>query len=277
MDEPYFFVLGAPKSGTTWVQKALDAHPELLCRGEGKFMIFRRELAKAASYYSDYLTGHQMKVFGEEFFPTMSRPQFDRLHRIFMEQRLLGDGAPPGVRRVGNKDPEHGMVMPELTGHFPDAAYIHVIRDPRDLAVSTWHHMRRLEPEFVDSIGAFEAFATQNVKEWTIYLRNVRKVAAEKALDYIELRYEDLHADETGALGRVLEFLGVEATAPRIAECLDRASFERASGGRPRGQADAGSFYRKGVVGDWRVEMSDDLSATLLDLTEGAAEELDYR
>ena len=48
MNAPFFFVLGVPKSGTTWVQKALDSHPQLLCRGEGKFMTFRKELSKAA-------------------------------------------------------------------------------------------------------------------------------------------------------------------------------------------------------------------------------------
>ena len=33
-----FFVAGAQKSGTTWVQRMLDAHPEILCAGEGHFM-----------------------------------------------------------------------------------------------------------------------------------------------------------------------------------------------------------------------------------------------
>lgn len=278
MQEPYFFVLGAPKSGTTWVQKAIDAHPELMCRGEGKFMIFRKELSKAAVIYSDYLTGHQKKIFGEEFFPPVTREEFDRLYRYFIEQRLHGaDGPPEGVRRIGNKDPEHGMILSDLAGHFPDAAYVHVIRDPRDLAVSTWHHMRRIEPEFVAEIGAFEKFAEQNVKEWKVYLRNVRKVSAEKGLDYMELRYEDLHADGEAQLARLFAFLGAPASPEIIAACLDQASFERASGGRPRGAADARSFYRKGEVGDWASHMTDEFAGSLLDLTEGLAEELGYR
>ena len=33
---PVFFVLGQQKSGTTWLMRTLDAHPEILCRGEGK-------------------------------------------------------------------------------------------------------------------------------------------------------------------------------------------------------------------------------------------------
>ncbi len=33
-----FFVGGAPRSGTTWLQSLLDSHPEISCRGEGLFM-----------------------------------------------------------------------------------------------------------------------------------------------------------------------------------------------------------------------------------------------
>lgn len=276
MERPYFFVLGLPKSGTTWVQKALDSHPELMCRGEGKFMVFRKELSKAAVKYSDYLVGHQKKVFGEEFFPPVSRPEFDRIYRCFIEARLLGDGAPAGVKRIGNKDPEHGMVLGDLAGHFPDAAFIHVVRDPRDIAVSTWHHMRRTEPGFVETIGDFEAFARQNVKEWRVYVSSVRKMSAERALDYIELRYEDLHAYGAPVLRATFERLGVDASPATVADCLREASFERGSGGRPRGQADPGSFYRKGEVGDWRNHMSAELASALLDITEGVAAEFGY-
>ena len=33
-----FFVGGAPRSGTTWMQHMLDAHPDISCRGEGHFL-----------------------------------------------------------------------------------------------------------------------------------------------------------------------------------------------------------------------------------------------
>src|ERR1700679_327913 len=39
-----FFVGGAPRSGTTWLQQMLDAHPEICCRGEG---LFHKHLAES--------------------------------------------------------------------------------------------------------------------------------------------------------------------------------------------------------------------------------------
>src|SRR4051794_30155810 len=38
-----FFVCGAPRSGTTWVQHMLDSHPDVSCRGEGHFLHFLAE------------------------------------------------------------------------------------------------------------------------------------------------------------------------------------------------------------------------------------------
>src|SRR5688572_15126027 len=34
---PVFFVTGVGKSGTSWLMRILDGHPEILCRGEGRF------------------------------------------------------------------------------------------------------------------------------------------------------------------------------------------------------------------------------------------------
>jgi hypothetical protein len=34
---PAFFVIGYQKSGTTWLMRMLDSHPEILCKGEGRF------------------------------------------------------------------------------------------------------------------------------------------------------------------------------------------------------------------------------------------------
>ena len=36
-DTPVFFVTGLGKSGTSWLMRTLDSHPEILCKGEGRF------------------------------------------------------------------------------------------------------------------------------------------------------------------------------------------------------------------------------------------------
>src|ERR671913_1267139 len=34
---PVFFVTGVGKSGTSWLMRTLDGHPDILCKGEGRF------------------------------------------------------------------------------------------------------------------------------------------------------------------------------------------------------------------------------------------------
>ncbi len=37
LEKQFFFVVGCQKSGTTWLEKILDNHPEMICRGEAVF------------------------------------------------------------------------------------------------------------------------------------------------------------------------------------------------------------------------------------------------
>ena len=38
LQKDLFFLVGVGKSGTTWLQKLLDGHPEISCNGEGHFV-----------------------------------------------------------------------------------------------------------------------------------------------------------------------------------------------------------------------------------------------
>ena len=70
--------------------------------------------------------------------------------------------------------------------------------------------------------------------------------------NYCEVRYEDLVEKPEVAVRRLLEFLGAEAGEETVRRCVGSASFEKLAKGRKRGQEDPSSFFRKGVVGDWR-------------------------
>ena len=50
-----FFLAGAPKSGTTWLCKLLDAHPEIACRGEACVHAFTKPLIRVCNDYNALL------------------------------------------------------------------------------------------------------------------------------------------------------------------------------------------------------------------------------
>jgi hypothetical protein len=59
-----FFVGGAPRSGTTWLQQLLDSHPEVSCRGEGLFWkTFAEPLDDIVAKWRETLASKNAEVF----------------------------------------------------------------------------------------------------------------------------------------------------------------------------------------------------------------------
>ena len=142
----------------------------------------------------------------------------------------------------------------------------HVVRDPRDVVVSSYFSHRNshrlggwLTEEYRDDLKRLS-------EEEGILLEMAQRVHQFRSMiewDYqdpavLELRMEDMIAEPYREFSRVGEFLGIvgEATAPgtlrpsRLAEILEKHSFQ-AKAGRQPGEEDVNSHYRKGVHGDW--------------------------
>jgi hypothetical protein len=65
-----------------------------------------------------------------------------------------------------------------------------------------------------------------------------------------------LIGDTEQVLSRLFIFLDVDMSEDVLARCRMAASFDVLSGGRVAGQENLDSFFRKGIVGDWRNHLS---------------------
>jgi len=269
-----FFVLGAPKSGTTWLQLALDRHPEVTCKGEGKFHFFRDRLAEAGSAYNRFIKTRNVQVFGEETFQPLVIEDVDDLFGAFVERRLRGGDIKPGTRRLGSKDPDFGLYITEFAALFPEAKYLHIVRDPRDASVSMAHHMKRVHPGV--NRGSRDDVLMDCARGWRSYLEGVRAEAAARNLDYAEITYEDMVADPRATLGRSFLFLDVSVDADIVEDCVTSSRFEKLSQGRSPGEEDRTSFFRKGVSGGWRDELTVEQAGKIIRLAGPVANELGY-
>ena len=272
-----FFLTGAPKSGTTWLGKLLDAHPQISCRGEACMHHFGLQLVQAGKNYNELLDRRRRVVTDANDFPSMQWADMMTLMRTFMELRFLSiaDPAKSALKFLGEKDPEHALHLGTLNKLFPEAKVLHIIRDGRGVFISAWHHNVRTKEENIGSLG-FDGFLDLTAKEWADRVRRARAASGELGDRYFEVRYEDLVAAPATWMDRVLMFLGATAEATAVSACIEAASFEKLSQGRKTGEENKASFFRKGDPDDWRAQLTPAQVARFKDLSGGLSEELGY-
>ena len=260
LEKDIFFIAGMPKSGTTWLQKILDGHPDICCGGEGHFTnMLGPKLQSALLEHNEYIRLKNRMLYGtSEGFPTFT---VDHIMFLFVNAVcLLLEAQTEGreYRCVGEKTPNNVRALPQLAELFPRAKFIHIIRDGRDGVVSGWHHIQRDTPEEArKQFPTFADYVASFAKQWAEITQIGRDFGRRNPGRYFEIRYEELHADPDAHLARLLGFLGVDASPEAIARCRESGSFQRLSGGRAPGEEDKQSHFRKGVAGDWKNYFDD--------------------
>src|SRR5262245_45697172 len=207
---PAPFVVGVSRSGTTLLRLMLDAHPVLAIPPETQFVpSMLRYCADLAKEGVDEATARKMVL--DRFTRTRRWGDFG-LPVAVLERRLtaLEEITPAGVVRSffgayaeligkprwGSKSPGYVKAMARIARHLPEARFIHLIRDPRDVAVSL-----REVSWGPDDVG--EAAA-----DWRAKIERAREQAGELAPGtYLELRYEDLAERPEPALRAVADFI----------------------------------------------------------------------
>lgn len=189
---PPFWVIGAPRSGTTFLARVLDHHAEIFLTNEVRVMLlFSRMLNRW--------------VEARRLLATSKGEVLDSLWRHtpgLIEQVYRDLGANPGQRwgdkypqyADGDQDPEALATIDRL---FPESQYVHIIRDPRAVVASI---VAKKWLGFDEAIEAWRAFVT-----------HARNFGAEVGGDrYLELHFEDLVEDGHSTVARIFHFLGLE-------------------------------------------------------------------
>lgn len=249
---PVFFVAGLPRSGTTWLQQMLNAHPQVLCLGESHFI---NEMLP--ELYQVLITYTKQREKGDRTWaPGVVGPSVKHMGPIFrtafaaLAAANLGDKDLSRLAVIGEKNPDNLMYAERLWRVFPGARMVHIIRDPRDGAVSGFTRFRPRLPKEMTRVEYVDAYS----RDWARRISDARSAAAGQP--YMEIRYEDLHADTTARAADIFRYIGVSDDPADVAAATEASSFERLSGGRKQGEADAASHYRRGEVGGWRDELT---------------------
>ncbi len=274
----YFFVTGNPKSGTTWMQLLIDAHPQATCSGEGHFMeLFLDPLIRMKEGYNQRLRLGVERVFqGKRYYADLTNQTVATMTRQFV-LNAISQRAGPETLAVGDKTPRHNLRLGDLHAIFPEARLINIVRHPYDVAVSRLHHARRAGmPEALEQGSkAHVDHVTNAAKAWIGGQASVARFQTRHPGVLLELRYEDMLEDPHTGAAAIFRHIGVSDEAGLVAAAVKASDFETQSG-RKRGEAHETSFFRKGVAGDWQGTLDAAAIAVLNEICGEAFEKLGY-
>jgi hypothetical protein len=256
-EKQLFFIGGAPRSGTTWLQQILDSHPNASCKGEGLFAKdLYPPLEAAMAQRSQALQMKNRSLFqhtGGYPLPTPEDTEF--LAGTAMLLAFSQQGADKDCQALGEKTPENVFFFARFQTLFPRAKFIGIARDPRDLLTSAWYFFRK-PAHGPDDEAAKLAFILSALPSLAEGARAMLAFAEQQPNAFRMVTYERLRGDPEPAVAELFRFLGLSNRVETVRACLQRTSFAAMTGGRPAGVAEDGAFLRKGVVGDWKSTLT---------------------
>ncbi len=261
-------VVGCPRSGTSLLAVMLDSHPEIAFPPETAFLkhvvTLSGDMEAQRRRFVDVVTADRTPVSNWSDFgldrgafaariaalsPFSAGAGTREFYRMYAESQ--------GKPRSGEKTPDNIFVMREIAALLPEAHFIHVIRDPRDTALS-WRRTWFAPSQDFRVLG----------QAWRHHVDAGRQAGA-AVPHYVETRYEDLVLRPEATLPRLCDFLGIAYTgamldfsaqgAARIARLKGRMHVS----GRLVSREDRTSIHvnlakprQTERVGVWRREMS---------------------
>jgi hypothetical protein len=247
-DVPYppIFVGGAGRSGTTLLRVILDSHSRIACGPELKVLPLIAKLwADLQAIYAPYLAESNLLP-----------PDIDRAARAMIVSLLGAVRRQSGKPRIAEKTPNNVFVFRHLHAMFPHAAYVHMIRDGRDVVASLltmdWRGPDGERVDYTSDAGAAARYWVSSIRSGRVFAETTRGSSR-----YFELRYESLIGQPEAALRRLFEFLG-EPWEPGVLEYHRR---QRALGIESSAEAVTRPLYQS-AVGRWRHDLdSEQLAA----------------
>jgi len=198
------FIIGLGRSGTSLLQSILNAHSKIAFLPETHF--FRRyvitgkldnrhkdEVIRILNTDTDF---QRAKINALDLIPSVSsfksKELFDNLGQLYLlkkEKSVLGD-----------KDPRNLDYINKIQSLYPEAKFIHINRDPRDIISS------RIKADWSSSYPFILHPLIVNAQ----YNNAIKAIKKLNTRNYFELQYEELIKDTEKTVQKICQFINVE-------------------------------------------------------------------
>ena len=209
LDDSPFFIVGSVLSGTTLLRNILRQHPNLICPEETHVFRwgkpFGTEEFNDLYNHADTLKLHRsMDNVSDEQFAEVLDQSMDR--KSFMLNYMQAFNTVQNNKlqnqeslRWFDKSPQnvYGMVL--IKAYFPEAKFIHIVRNPLNVIASIKRGHPDLSGNIIGSINYW--------KEAILIINTLKKVWAD---DIHEFKYEDLCNNPQTELNKLMAFVNDE-------------------------------------------------------------------
>jgi hypothetical protein len=212
INKPVFFITGRERSGTTLLRFIFDAHPNVLIPIEYHFVLFlyskyhkriNWEAKDILEFYNDLLGLPKFNLLNLDYeklkhdllslenkanYSLLCKVVYANYISFFDKKQILA---------YGDKAPFYSLYCKKLLNVFPDAKFIHIVRDPRDNALSMKN--TKFEAHIISSL----------VYRWKYYNRKVYDLQKKFPKSFYILKYEDFVSDPNYYAKDICSFLNI--------------------------------------------------------------------
>jgi LPS sulfotransferase NodH len=279
--ENIVWILGSPRTGSTWLGRILgEPEGRVLWREPffGVVLSSRNNLANKKYINSDrFLLGEPHK-----------NVWLRSMRRLFLD---VGQAKFPDISSEHYlivKEPNGSMSAPLILEAFPESKLVFLVRDSRDVVASlldaarkgSWYGYDRYEASVADAVlrngesltsehRSDEEFVEQLAKNYVTNINAVKEAYARHPNgSKVMIRYEDLRKDPLGCVERILDALRIRTDEAQLKSSVEKYTWENI----PKEKKGQGKFHRKATPGGWRedltpgqVEIVERITASLLE------------
>jgi Sulfotransferase family len=243
------FLVGAPRSGTTWLQLLLSRSPRIATANETHlFTGYTRSLFATWDL-------HRRNQRPVGLHHLLSEDEYFDLIRNFAAQIMLRlADRNPVADILLEKTPDHILHWRDIIKIFPNASFVHLVRDPRSVVAS----LRAAATGWAGAWSSREVFV--NCETWIKYIEQSKCLKA-ATNNFLQVNYQDLWHDGASTLGSIFSWLGAPLSATQCSTILDECRIDKLRGNRLAAapwdlSAEPQGFYRKGGTESWRTELT---------------------
>lgn len=213
------FILGNPRSGTSLIRIMLNCHSKVVIPPESGFLVwwYKKykdiDISNVDDFINDILSSKKIETWSLEIEKIKNQIKLNQprsyaefANIIYLSYALQHNKIP---KILGDKNNYYTNHTKEILTIYPNAKFIHIIRDPRDVArsykniknLSTNSEYKPILPENANDIAIDWNKNNNNIIDLFKQINNS---------NHISIRYEDLLTNTHYTIDKICEFLNIE-------------------------------------------------------------------